>query len=356
MRQYFDAVVRARDVASGVVKDVGFLGAVRRGLMPLPVDRRPDPAPVFRRSSRPAPPGLDGRVAVVSTGGSGALASLVGVARALEETGTRVSVYSVCSGAALFGFPLGAGLAPQEVAELTSSMVPREYVDLGWRELALLVPTLGRGWAGLLRGDRLEAFFRTHLGDLTLGQLTIPTYAPIWNVEHNRLEYLGPRTYPDLPVARAIRMAVSLPLFVQPATLDGLAWCDGGVVDIFPVHPVLDIEPPVDRAVAVNGFYPHDFRGEDATGWENRPLSIVSVAAQVRTSQQAQLARENIARLRAAVDTLLLEPVPYQKVAGTGFYQQFIDSTEWPDFMRAGRSSMLDALRLAEQSGRRGVG
>lgn len=348
MRQYFDVVVRARDVAAAATRDLRFVDTVRRGLLPLPFDRRPTPSRVFEPSSGPPPAGLEGRVAVVTTGGSGALASLVGVARALEETGTAVSVYSVCSGAALFGFPLGVGMSPDEVAELTASMVPREYVDPGWRELALLVPTLGRGWAGLLRGDRLESFYRRHLGDLTLGQLAVPTYAPIWNVEHNRLDHLGPRTYPDLPVARAIRMAVSLPLFVQPVTLDGLAWCDGGIVDIFPVHPVLDLEPPVDCAIALNGFYPHDFEGEDATGWERRPLSIVSAAAQVRTSQQVQLARENIARLRAATHTVLVEPVPYQKVAGTGFYEQFIDTAEWPEFMRAGRSVMLDALEVEE--------
>ena len=353
MRQYFDVVVRARDVAAAATRDLRFVSTVRRGLLPLPFDRRPPSSQVFAPSSESTPPGLDGRVAVVTTGGSGALASLVGVARALEETGTPVSVYSVCSGAALFGFPLGAGMSAEEVAELTASMVPREYVDLGWRELALLVPTLGRGWAGLLRGDKIESFYRRHLGDLTLGQLAVPTYAPIWNVEHNRIVYLGPRTYPDLPVARAIRMAVSLPLFVQPVTLDGLSWCDGGIVDIFPVHPVLDLEPPVERAIAVNGFYPHDFEGEDATGWERRPLSIVSAAAQVRTSQQVQLARENIARLRAAADTMLVEPVPYQKVAGTGFYEQFIDTAEWPEFMRAGRSAMLDALRLAAARRRR---
>ena len=46
---------------------------------------------------------------MVATGGSGALASLVGVAKALQDSGTEVSVYSVCSGTALFGFPLGAG-------------------------------------------------------------------------------------------------------------------------------------------------------------------------------------------------------------------------------------------------------
>jgi NTE family protein len=108
-----------------------------------------------------------------------------------------------------------------QVAELTASMRPADYVDVGWRELAALVPTLARGWCGILRGDKLEAFYRRHLGGLTLAQLRTPAYAPVWNVEHNRLDFVGPRTHPDLPVARAIRVAVSLPLFIQAARLDG---------------------------------------------------------------------------------------------------------------------------------------
>ena len=356
MRQYFDAVVRARDFATAVAKDLRFVDTARRGLLPMPFDRHPHPSIVFPPTAEPVLSGSGGRVAVVATGGSGALASLVGVARALEETGISVSVYSVCSGGALFGFPLGAGMSAEEVAELTASMEPREYIDPGWRELARLLPTLGRGWAGLLRGERIEAFYRRHLGDLTLGQLAVPTYAPVWNVEHNRVDYLGPSTYPDLPVARAIRMTVSLPLFVQPVTLDGLSWCDGGIVDIFPVHPVLDLEPPVAAAIAVNCFYPHNFEGEDVTGWQHRPLSIVTAASQVRTSQQVQLARENLARLRQATDTVLVEPVPYRKVAGTGFYEQFVDTAEWPEFMRAGRTAMLDALPAPAARGRRAAG
>jgi NTE family protein len=339
IRQYFNVVVRARDVAAGIRDDAAFLGVARRGLVPLPFDRRPAPGQVFGPLRGTVPPPLPGRVGVVATGGSGALASLVGVAKALEDSGTELSVYSVCSGSALFGFPLGAGMPPEEVAELTASMRPADYIDVGWRQIAALVPTLARGWCGVLRGDKLEAFYRAHLGDLTLAQLRTPVYAPIWNVEHNRLDFVGPRTYPDMPVARAIRMAVSLPLFV------GLSWCDGGIVDIFPVRPVLDIEPAVDTAVAVNGFYPHEFGGEDITGWDARPLSIVSAGSQVRTCQQAQLAREHLARLRRQSRTLLIEPVPYQKVAGTGFYEQFLDTREWPEFMRAGRAAMLAALR-----------
>ncbi|HVB44142.1 MAG TPA: patatin-like phospholipase family protein [Streptosporangiaceae bacterium] len=345
MRQYFNVVVRARDVAMAMSKDAVFLDTVRRGMLPLPFDRRPAPGPVFGPLRDAAPPPLTGRVGVVASGGSGALASLVGVAKALEDSGTEVSVYSVCSGSALFGFPLGVGMPPAEVAELTASARPSDYIDVGWREIAALVPTLARGWGGILRGDKLEAFYRGHFGDLTLARLQTPTYAPIWNVEHNRLDFVGPRTYPDMPVARAIRMAVSMPLLIQPVVLDGLAWCDGGIVDIFPVKPVLDIEPAIDTAVAVNGFYPHEFGGEDVTGWDDRSFSIVSAASQVRTCQHAELAREHLARLRSEARTLLVEPVPYWKVAGTGFYEQFLDNREWPEFMRAGRKAMLASLR-----------
>jgi NTE family protein len=174
--------------------------------------------------------------------------------------------------------------------------------------------------------------------------MPIPAYAPIWSVEHNRLEYLGPATHPDLPVARAVHMAIALPLFIQPVALDGEHWCDGGIVDIFPVQPLLEIEPPCDAVVAVNGFYPPGFAGEDATGWEQRRWSILHAASQVRTCQQVELARQNLKRLEAAADVAMTEPVPYRKVRGAGFYVQFLDNCEWGEFMRQGRLAGREAL------------
>jgi NTE family protein len=348
VRQYFNVLARSRDLVEGLRRDFGFVDDVRRAFLPVTARRRPatgSPFSAARRPRRDPAPRLPGRVGVVSTGGSGALASLVGVAQALAESGTTVSVWSLCSGGALFGFPLAAGMSPDEVAEMVGSMQPADYVDLSWRDLARAAVTAGRGWAGLLRGDKLEAFYRQHLGDRTLGELRTPAYAPIWNVERNTVEYLGPRTYPDLPVARAVRMAVSLPLFLQPVPLAGGSWCDGGVVDIFPVHPVLDIEEPIDTAIAVNCFYPSGFSGEDVSGWDRRPLSVLQLGSQVRTSQQVQLARENLARLRDRARVLLVEPVAYREVYGTGFYQQFIDTSRWPQFMLAGREATLAAVR-----------
>lgn len=349
LRQYFDAITRTRELVQGLRQDAGLLTDAARAALRLPSgaaraqDRRPFPR------AEPYATGVDGqRIALAATGGSGAMASLVGAARALEEAGLRPSVLSLCSGSALFGFPLAAGLSAEKVAAFTLGLLPEDYVDLDWSRLLRLALAAGRGFAGIICGDAIESTYRRLVGDMTLGDMPIPAYAPIWNVEQNRIEFIGPRTYPQLPVARAVHMAIALPLFIQPVEFGGFHWCDGGIVDIFPVHPLLDIEAPCDVTLAINGFYPPGFAGEDATGWEYRRASILYVASQVRTCQQVELARENLARLRAASKVMLIEPVSYETVQGVGFYRQFLSTRGWAEFMRAGR---IEARRVLAATG-----
>jgi NTE family protein len=182
---------------------------------------------------------------------------------------------------------------------------------------------------------------------MRLGDLPIPAYAPIWNIEENRVEYIGPRTYPDLEVARALHLSIALAPFIQPVELGGGHWCDGGIVDIFPVRPVLDIEEPCDVALAVNGFYPPGFSGEDVSGWKERPAAILYAASQVRTCQQVELARVNLQRLQQRMPVLMIEPVSFNKVRGAGFYRQFMSTRDWPGFMRAGRAQARHVLAEA---------
>jgi len=39
--------------------------------------------------------------------------------------------------------------------------------------------------------------------------------------------------------------------------------------------------------------------------------------------------------------------VPYEKVKGVGFYRQFLNPSEWPEFMRAGREAARSALEAS---------
>ena len=345
LRQYFNVITRSREWAQGLREDAEFLGDAAKAVLHLPAADAP-PGDVFPQASPyESALGRGQDVAIAATGGSGAMASVVGAARALEEAGLRPSVYSLCSGSALFGFPLAAGIDAETVAQFAIRLRPQDYIDVDWRRLLLLAPTAGRGFAGVLRGDAVEQAYRGLLGDMTLAEMPVPAYAPIWNVEQNRLEYIGPRTHPELPVARAVHMAIALPLFIRPVDYGGFHWQDGGIVDIFPVHPLLDIETPPAFTLAINGFYPPGFGGEDATGWQDRRASILYLASQVRTCQQVQLARENLARLRAATRVVMIEPVPYEVVRGVGFYRQFFSTRDWPGFIRTGRLHARRALR-----------
>ncbi len=351
VRQYFNVITRTREWVDGIRSDAGLLGDMRRALVTLPFESRPQPDrhpfPPFRALRIPD---LEGRrLALVATGGSGALASVIGAARALEEGGIRPSVISLCSGSALFGFPIAAGIPADEVAAFTLGLTPERYVDVDWRLLASTLPTMGKGFGGIVRGERIETLYRRLVGDMTLGEMPIPAYAPIWSIEENRIDYIGPRTHPDLPVARAIHMAVALPLFIEPVRMGDGYWCDGGMVDIFPVRPVLDLEDPPDVALAINGFYPPRFVGEDGTGWQDRRNSILAIASQVRTCQQMELARINLSRLERQTEVRMIEPVPYAKVRGTGFYRQFLNTSEWPEFMRAGRTEARRILASPSQ-------
>lgn len=352
IRQYFNAITAARELAQGIRDDAAFLDGLRRVVLPLPGERRgtaerhPFAPLTHRRIAR-----LEGRrVALLATGGSGALACVVGAARAFEEAGLTPSAISLCSGSALFGFPIAAGRSSDEVAEFTLGLTQTSLVDVDWRRLLTLAPTAARGFTGFLHGDRIEAAYRRFLGGMRLRDLPIPAYAPVWNVERNRLEYIGPRTHPQLTVARAVRMAVSLPLFIEAVPYRGRHYYDGGTGDIFPVHPLLDIEPVPDAVLAINGFYPPEFAGDDVTGWVSRPASILLAASQVRTVQHIQLARENLARLRREVgEVMLINPVPYEAVRGVGLYRLFYDNRDWPEFMRAGHRHALRALRASSR-------
>jgi NTE family protein len=346
LRQYFNLAVRARQTWESAHRDAGFVTSVRRGLFPLPFDDRPTPpSPIFPSVEPRSLPSLQGkRIGLVATGGSGVLASVVGVVRALEEAELHPAVLSLCSGSALFGFPLAAGFSAEETAQFAARLHPPDYVQLSAGPLLRMPFTLGRGFSGFLRGEHIEERYRELLGDRRLGDLEIPAYAVVWNGDKDRLEYLGVATHPDVPVATAVRLAITLPLMLEAAPFAGGYWFDGGVVDIFPVAPVLDIEPACDLVIGVNGFYPAGFQGRDITGWLERRASIMVMAEQVRTMQHIHAARMNLARLERETQVLMLDPVPYEEAAGVGLYRHFLDTSRWVEFMRAGLESARAGL------------
>lgn len=56
----------------------------------------------------------------------------------------------------------------------------------------------------------------------------------VTNVSRRRAEYLGPDTHPHMPIALALRMTCSVPLYFSAVQYQGSWYVDGSIVDNFP--------------------------------------------------------------------------------------------------------------------------
>lgn len=358
--QYLRLPVHAGRVWRVVREDAAILDQLRRGLLPLPTDGTlTDGADLFPpRHEQPSEVWSGRRVAVVATGGSGALASVVGVVRALEEGGVRPSGFGLCSGSTMFGLPLAAGLSTDEVAQAMLSLRPSDYLDPDWAHLASAPLRLGRGWAGLLRGEAIEEFFEGLLGDVTLGELSTPVWFPVWSIERNRLRYISSADDPDLPAARAVHMAVALPLAFEPVAYQGESYLDGGIVEILPSRPFAHNDL-CDVAVVVNGFYRPGFEADEDMRWRDEPFSLIRMTGQTRLMGHIDTARRSLADLDVATEVHMLDPVPYGTVQSAGLYTEFVDRRRWAEYMRSGYDharAMLAAAAAARPSSEPTVG
>ena len=345
LRSFFGAFTFLRSIVRGARDDGAFVRRIRTALLPTRFDGEPaPPADVFPPAEPFAAPALQGkRVAIVVSAGSGATTSCVGVQRAFEEAGLQPAAISASSGATLFASLWACGLDAGQVARFWLTLPRSGYVDPDWPALLRAAGHGLRGWAGLLRGDALEKSFRDLLGDRRLGETKIPFSTVAWNIDLNRIEVLGSRATPDLPVALAARMAIAIPVFVEPVRIGGHLYGDGGVIDAFPVRPVLDERPDV--IFGLNCYLPRGFAGEDVSGWRDRTLAIFNASGQLRWSGMLALAREQA--LLAGDRLSLLHPVPWSEVRGSKFYDTFLERTRWPEFMLAGRKAAREALLAA---------
>jgi NTE family protein len=329
VKHFFKHVANVMDLEA----DLSLLRAARRLVVPDPPPRiEGEIFPPFVPLEVPALAGK--RVGIVATGGGGAMVCAVGVTRACEEAGLQIAGISTCSGSAVTLAPIAAGLDAQQTAEFLLSFRQQDYVDPDWRQLLKIPLALGRGFTGLLDTEGIERLYAERLGRVTVGELPIPFYANIWDMDHNLLLYLGTRTRPEMALARVVRAAVTLPLFMRPFELDGTQCGDGGVVNIFPVDPLVDHHPEIDFYIGVNAFYPEGFAGEDHTGWHEAIASILRASPQTKQCQHLEAARMQLRRIQDRC--LMVHPLRYEEVRGVRLYEQFVDRGPWLDFMRRG--------------------
>jgi hypothetical protein len=97
-----------------------------------------------------------------------------------------------------------------------------------------------------------------------------------------------------------------------------------------------------DRVFGLNVLLPPGLEGEDIKGWEGRTGGVLDASRQLRLAQHLELARRS--RRRLGESLTLIEPIPHQELHGFAFYDLFLDRRRWPDLMRRGYESTIEAL------------
>jgi NTE family protein len=330
--------------AASLATDASFLRTARRQLLPLPLVDRPqriDSSVFGQFDPRPIPALKGKRIGVVGSGGSGACVALVGVARAFEEAGIEPASISVCSGSSIWGAMWAAGLTSQEMVDFSLSWQPQDYLDIQWARLPRFALSALRGFTGLAKGEALEHLFDRRLWRMSAGETDIPLHTVVYNLDRGRVRYFGSDETPELTLGELVRIAVALPLFVEAVRVEGDLYVDGGVVDAFPAEPMI-ADGGFDRVFGLNVLLPPGLEGEDIKGWEGRTGGVLDASRQLRLAQHLELARRS--RRRLGESLTLIEPIPHQELHGFAFYDLFLDRRRWPDLMRRGYESTIEAL------------
>lgn len=143
----------------------------------------------------------------------------IGVIRALEEAGIRPDL--VCGTS--IGAVVGAAYAAGELARLETWVHGLQFKDV------VGLADLGIG-AGLLKGDRLMQFFRSHVDDRPIEQLQLPFGAVATSLQTGAEVWLRSGSTLD-----AVRASIALPGIFSPARRDGVLLVDGGLANPVPV-------------------------------------------------------------------------------------------------------------------------
>jgi NTE family protein len=158
---------------------------------------------------------------VLSGGGTRGVGH-VGVLKALGEEGVEPQVLAGTSAGAIVAALYAAGYSPDEMLEFFVEKNP-----LKLSKLALAKP-------GFFDTDKVVADFREYFPDNSFEALGKRIYLTATDLVEARVEIFA-----SGPLIPAVLASASTPLVFTPTEIDGHWYSDGGIVNNFPVEPLL---------------------------------------------------------------------------------------------------------------------
>jgi len=231
----------------------------------------------------------------LSGGGPRGLAH-IGVLRVLEREGIPVDVLAGTSMGGIIAAGYAAGLSTEDLEKeaRTTARVRRL--------LRLIDPRLPE--AGIIRGQRIQAYFEEILGPVTFEDLKIrlALVAVDLNAQSEVILTEG-------SLSLALRATISVPGLITPVEIDGQRLVDGGVLDNLPVDAAQHLGADIVIAVDVES---DPCRGAEArlNEYGMLPNGLASTLAIVDEVSQLMMRTIKENNLQRNPPHVLIRPVP----------------------------------------------
>lgn len=152
--------------------------------------------------------------------------ALIGMLRVLERENIFPDVISGTSMGALIGAFYSMGKDPDELERIACSISRKKL----WQMADPILPR-----TGLIRGNGILNFLKSHLGDRDFKDLMLPFSCVATDIQTGKEIVMDQGN-----VAEAVRASLSLPFFFQPFYRDGRYLVDGGLVNPVPTSIVVE--------------------------------------------------------------------------------------------------------------------
>jgi len=179
------------------------------------------------------------KTGLVLSGGGARGSAHIGVLKALEELHVQIDAISGVSAGAVIGACYAAGMKPAELLSLIKEMDLFSFSDFR------------PGKSGLFKFETIKKPLQKALGQMTFEALPISLTVCATDFKNAVSEYFSTGELLDKVMA-----SLAVPAIFQPVTIGDKMYVDGGLLNNFPVEPLLEKCDFV-IGVHVNPIRPH---------------------------------------------------------------------------------------------------
>lgn len=160
---------------------------------------------------------------VLSGGGARGFAHL-GLLKLIDEMGIKVSAISGVSAGAIFGALYASGKTPAEIIALAKGNSYFGFSKFLWRK------------EGLLSFEAIRKALKESIPEDSFESLQIPLFVNATDILHNKTLFFSTGELIQRLIASA-----SVPVIFEPVAAEDTKLVDGGLLNNFPVEPLLSI-------------------------------------------------------------------------------------------------------------------